>query len=169
MTYGEPMGMPNEAGWWAFEGKRYSDIAEELQVATEVFIDDGLNRLVAKLGSFGIYDVNKMCGKWYRVYMPWEQQPAPSVPEGYVTLHEYKLNRRIANAFDMGVEVDRQRINEVRERLGIKPLAPTASVPDGVREAIQGMMYYLDNELDETHVGELVATVKTWLNEQEGG
>lgn len=54
------------------------------------------------------------------------QQPAPTASEGMVTLHKNELNRRIANAFDMGVEVNRQRINEVREQLGIKPLPPTA-------------------------------------------
>lgn len=100
------------------------------------------------------------------------QQPAPSVPNGYVTLHEYELNRRIANAFDMGVEVDRQRVNEVRERLGIKPLPPTASVPNGVRETIRSALLryeYMHDKFLEPAMTARAQAALTWLNEQGEG
>lgn len=131
MTYGEPMDFPNTTGWWAFGGVEQGGQRQVRFVFRVTDYTDDMQRDVAiECSGPAIIRSDNPCvwipktvsrrnfkGSYYRIYMPWEQQPAPSVP-------------------------------------------------DDVREAIEGMMYYLDNELDETHVGDCVATAKAWLDQQ---
>lgn len=83
----EPMDMPDGPGWWAFRGDRVivgrhptevvKNITEWEPDAEHPYYRFSDERWPSQLRK--AWFLEEWAGQWYRVYMPWEQQPAPSV------------------------------------------------------------------------------------------
>lgn len=94
---GEPMDMPDGPGWWAFEGGlNYGNgvmLNMHIQMPVRVYWGDTTGEWQTHC-QLGYHPARHLDGKWYRLHMPWEQQPAPSVsvPDEVRAAIEYALH-----------------------------------------------------------------------------
>jgi hypothetical protein len=70
-----PLGMPDSAGWWAFDGVDTEDDNYAYQCPFELRLSSGELRLA--VGVDGMEEpIERFVGKWYRLQMPWQAQPS---------------------------------------------------------------------------------------------
>lgn len=192
MTYGEPLDAPDGVGKFAFEGDEYGYVERSIKNVTEYipYLNSAYPEPAVRFGvdpSWKPVSTLPTGGKWWRLHLPWEQQPTQSPTLSPTTLDvcETAIIDSMSNRgamtdaeFEQWQAQCKAALGEVQAAMRGEPQPPT--VPDAVREAISYAVsrwhkWALDvygnglMEHDELEgIIREVEEVSAWLN-QEGG
>lgn len=76
MMYGDPYPQPDAAGTWAWEGYiNYAKGADPNRIEHEVLrvYWGSVSQRWQVIGERGRHPANMLIGKWWRIYLPWDE------------------------------------------------------------------------------------------------